>query len=403
MATIFDYYNEEQIERKLKLIMKLLREGRHPNDIRKFAAELGAWFDEFYSIAKARIKGTEKHPEAEKLYINLDDLRFATPKIVADYRAKRLKCEKIADLCCGVGFQTFSFAKKSKKVIAIDIDERKIAYARKNAEILGLKNIMFLKGDVLSEHIFEEVKKFRPNIIFCDPERLASEEKRSVESTRPQTRNLLENYSKITNDISIEMPPQIRELKFDREFEKEYVSINGELNRLDIYFGKLKKCDVSVVALPEEKVLRKKIVQKSAPSKPAEKYIYEISGAVAKAGLMNELVQETRTKLCHSDERISLATSDKLVESPFFKNSFGLVAKTNQKDLIDALKKANVGKIVLRKSVPSKEYWNEKTGIEKKISGSRTAHLFFFDDEILICQKISAESSQITPRAVSGA
>src|SRR3989338_1057760 len=397
MATIFDYYNDEHIERKLKLIAKLIKEGRHPKDIRKLAVDLDAWFDEFYSIAKARIKGVEKNPESGKLYFNLEDLRFATPKIVADYRAKRLKCEKIVDLCCGIGFQTFSFAKKSKKVLAIDIDERKITYAMKNAEILWLKNIRFVKGDALS--VVEVVKKFMPDIIFCDPERLASEEKRALERIKPSINPLLSNYSEITCNISIEMPPQIKELNFEEVFEKEYISLQGELNRLNLYFGKLKKYDISVVALPEEKVLGRKNKEKqkekeekeNAAAKSPCEYIYEASEAVTKSGLLQELIRETKTKLHYSDERISLATSDKPVASPFFKNKFRFIVKTYQKDvkeLINALKKSDIGKIVLRKNIPPNEYWSEKKKIEEQISGSRTAHLFFIGDAVVICEKI---------------
>ena len=87
MATIFDYYNDEHIERKLKLIAKLIKEGRHPKDIRKLAVDLDAWFDEFYSIAKARIKGVEKNPESGKLYFNLE-YDIVTKLIVKNYFVK---------------------------------------------------------------------------------------------------------------------------------------------------------------------------------------------------------------------------------------------------------------------------------------------------------------------------
>jgi len=42
-------------------------------------------------------KALEKHSQAERPCFTEDDLRWATPEIVADYRAKRLKCNTIAD------------------------------------------------------------------------------------------------------------------------------------------------------------------------------------------------------------------------------------------------------------------------------------------------------------------
>ena len=46
-------------------------------------------------------------------------------------------------------------------------------------------------------------------------------------------------------DVCIELPPQIKDIPFDCEIE--YLSVNHELNRLNLYFGELKKCKLSAV------------------------------------------------------------------------------------------------------------------------------------------------------------
>ena len=50
---------------------------------------------------------------------------------------RRYGQEPFVDIGCGIGFQSFAFAKICKKVYAIEMDEEKIKLAKKNAQILG--------------------------------------------------------------------------------------------------------------------------------------------------------------------------------------------------------------------------------------------------------------------------
>ncbi|MEK6899883.1 MAG: methyltransferase domain-containing protein, partial [Nanoarchaeota archaeon] len=241
---------------------------------------------------KTTKKALSKHPKAEKLHYKDEDIRWATPEAAADYRAERLKCKVIADLGCGIGFQAFSFAKKCKKVYAVELNKEKITLAEKNAEILGLKNIEFIHGDILDEKVISKLKDVE--IVFCDPERLPEEKQRSVASIKPNIRQLLDKYSEITEKIAIEFPPQITEIPFD--CEKEYLSIDGQLNRLTLYFGGLQKCEKSVVVLPSGK----KLCSSTAVLEETDElgsYLYEADAAVVKAGLLAELCQETGAKI----------------------------------------------------------------------------------------------------------
>jgi tRNA/tmRNA/rRNA uracil-C5-methylase (TrmA/RlmC/RlmD family) len=86
-----------------------------------------------------------------------DGIRFATPEPVAEYRAKRLQCRVIADISCGIGGQAIYFAQKCDFVYAIEIDPKKIEYARKNAKIMGVDNIEFIPGDALSPDVIAKL------------------------------------------------------------------------------------------------------------------------------------------------------------------------------------------------------------------------------------------------------
>lgn len=71
-----------------------------------------------------------------------------TPEIIARHHASRCGSGIIVDCFTGVGGNAIQFAQRSKHVIAIDIDPKKIEYAQHNAAIYGVDDrIDFIKGD----------------------------------------------------------------------------------------------------------------------------------------------------------------------------------------------------------------------------------------------------------------
>lgn len=308
----------------------------------------------------------------EELRFDAEDLRFATPKIVADYRAKKLRCEIIADLGSGVGMQSFAFAKTCKKVIGVEIDPKKVEYAKKNAEILGIKNVEFVNGDALKKDV-------KADIYFCDPERLPEEEERKTETISPNINDLIKKYP----DIAVEFPPQIKNIDFDAE--KEYLSVNGTLNRLTLYFGKLKKTDVAVVALPSEARMEKKETQYKDITKKPLKFLYDVDTAILKADMLNQLAEETRTKMMGD-----MLTAKQKIENPFFRNSFKVISAKDAdfENIVEELKKNNFGQVVLRYKIDPKDYWKERKKFEDNLEGEKTAHLFLFDNTAVIAEKV---------------
>ncbi|KAI4336985.1 hypothetical protein L6164_015450 [Bauhinia variegata] len=88
-----------------------------------------------------------------------------TPEPVAQHHALRCASGIIVDCFTGVGGNAIQFAQSCKHVIAIDIDPRKIDYARHNAAIYGLDDqIDFLVGD-----FFLLAPKFKANTVFLSP------------------------------------------------------------------------------------------------------------------------------------------------------------------------------------------------------------------------------------------
>ncbi|XP_045479961.1 trimethylguanosine synthase-like [Harmonia axyridis] len=84
--------------------------------------------------------------------IKLDEESWysVTPEFIARKTAERLKTNVIIDGFCGAGGNAIQFAFTCNKVIAIDIDPKKIELARNNAAVYGvLHKIEFMVGDFI--------------------------------------------------------------------------------------------------------------------------------------------------------------------------------------------------------------------------------------------------------------
>ncbi|XP_050540366.1 trimethylguanosine synthase-like [Daktulosphaira vitifoliae] len=68
------------------------------------------------------------------------------------------------DPFCGAGGNVIQLAKRYTRVIAVDIDAKKLEFAKRNAEIYGVRDkITFIHGDFFE--IAETLKKYRPQVI----------------------------------------------------------------------------------------------------------------------------------------------------------------------------------------------------------------------------------------------
>ncbi len=355
----------------------------------------------------------------DKLALTQAEKRFATPEIVANYRAERLACDTIIDLCSGLGFQSFSFAKTCKRVIAVEKNLDLIAKARNYAQKLYLKNITFLCGDILSQEIINKIRtaaeKIPVGIIFCDPQRTAAEKERSLATIQPNIKELLVVYSKITPNIAIELPPHIFNTTFDAEYE--YLSVNDTLNRLTLYFGSLKKAEKSVVLLPQNEKIRgffqKMTIFASTtfsqlPSSKQYSYILEPNPALVLSGLFYEAFCTTNNSeqlnsfIAHKDiiqfvnERKIYFLSTYLISNLFFISYKILeIVKVGDGNPIEKkeyikkfLRQHSAAKVILRYPLNSKNYWNERMFFEKGLNGTKTLHLFLFDVAV-ICEKVA--------------
>ncbi|AKB84637.1 methyltransferase domain-containing protein [Methanococcoides methylutens] len=324
-----------------------------------------------------------------------DGLRFATPEVVASYRAKRLKCQTIADISCGIGGQTIFFAKECEKVYAIEINPEKIEFAKKNCERYGLDNVEFICGDALSEEVLEQVPKI--DILFSDPARPPSEDKRLITSLKPGIPEVLSAYGEKTNSFAFEAPPQMTPDRIPFDCEKEYLSLNGQLNRLNLYFGDIKTCDRSAVSLPSEaRIDSNSPASEIITTEDIGKFACEPEPSVIKAELLPELAGSimentgSEVKLFNIDQKRSLLTSKAPLSHPIAKTSYEIIqiSKLDTALINKQLRKEDIGTVILRAGTDPARYWEMRNEIEKGLTGSGTAHLFARDGTAIICKII---------------
>ncbi|XP_075096612.1 uncharacterized protein LOC107819562 isoform X1 [Nicotiana tabacum] len=172
-----------------------------------------------------------------------------TPEAIAKHHALRCGSGTIVDLFTGVGGNSIQFAKRSKHVIAIDIDPKKIDFAQHNAAIYGVcDQIDFIRGDSLVL-----APKLKADVVFMSPpwggpDYLKERTFDMITMLRPHDGNFLFSVGRgIASKVVMFLPRnvdinQLAELSLSvnppwlLEVEKNY--LNGKLKAVTAYFCK---------------------------------------------------------------------------------------------------------------------------------------------------------------------
>lgn len=330
---------------------------------------------------------SRKFSNPEKIcWPSRDALEQATPEAVAFYRAKRLKCRVAVDLCCGIGIDSIALAKNCEKVYAIELDESTISCAEKNAKAYGIKNIEFIHADCFDV----DLKKLNADVAFADPSRrIFARRVKELSKTRPNTIKLIKFIQRSgLRNFCIEASRELFPEEIPFECEREYISLAHELNCATLYFGSLARCKRSAVVLPsEQRVESNELKQRpfSCCNAP-QRFLYELDESIARARLQAELLEKMHPKAKILSE--DFFTSQALISSPFFANTFRLLKETRPSNLDDALKELGAGKVVLRGRFLPELQILAKRDIEAKLSGTKKLHVIDLSGRFFICEKI---------------
>ncbi len=378
------------------LTMNLLSRGLDRGKVsRALSGKLGVKeFEEALEIAMARLRSKDKFSRND-LWMDMEGLRYATHEVVARYRGERLRragVGEVADVSCGVGIQLIFYAMAVRHAYGVDICERRLRYAMKNAERYGVADrITFLNADSLDPRIVDSIDA---DVIYSDPARPPNAPERKLDDLEPSPILIHRAYSRKTDTFIFDLPPQIRRSKVPWRGEFEYIDLGGSLNRLTFYKGSLAEVERRAVMLPRgisiesDPELEPIVIETNRP----KDYVYEISPAVDRADLINELFHTVggQLELLLRERRRVLATGDELLEAKYFKRVYGRIAvvRFHPVRINEVLRREGFGRATLRVSIPDKEYWRLRSRIERGLSGERRAFVFKIEDRALILEEI---------------
>lgn len=312
-----------------------------------------------------------------------EGFRISTPPEIADYKARRLKNKSIGDLGCGIGVQSIFFSRYFEHVLAIEMNKERYEIAKKNFKKFHIRNIEIINGDALDRKIVEFFDG--AEIIFSDPSRPKKGDEWSMDDLSPSPERIVETYKK-HDAFAFDVPVHLGVEKINRDWEKEFISVQGEIKRLSLYAGRIKKYDLSAFLLPSEvRITRNNSIERYVPmaEKPLD-YIFEIDPAIWYAGLLPELFSEFKNMyLLLKDKKRVFSTSNLEYIDPRFKNIYRKVfVAENFNELKEKLLLFGARKVFLRYRIEN-DYYSIKTELEKNLRGKENFYVFQFGDKFL--------------------
>ncbi len=189
-----------------------------------------------------------------------DGLKVTNSPVVAKHVAERLRecvgLVNILEVCCGIGSTTIELAKVFPKVFAVDINPKRIEFAKKNILSAGLSNVEFFSEDIFEENLFRALSSKKIDVVHTDVEWTTTgiygqDHATDIEKTTPNTSKLFQYLQKgFTENICMRLPKSINreQLRNLANCEIEEVYKNGELKFIYVY-GQLARKPISKINL----------------------------------------------------------------------------------------------------------------------------------------------------------
>jgi SAM-dependent methyltransferase len=282
---------------------------RAPLTLRKAGVEPGLAAAAL-TLADLRAHAKAKLGErAERLYFTRAGLEQATRWVVAERRAARFarSVGEVTDLCCGMGTDALAFAEAGLRVEAVDLSEETVAFAKANAQALGL-DVAIEVGDALATPMGESV--------FADPARRGGGTRNfNPAEYSPPLDDLLARIGGVRY-AAVKLGPGIKHEWLPEGAEAEWVSVDRDVVEACLWLGEAAEVPrrASVCKAGEWHELTGSGEERAHVGEVAE-YLYEPDGAVIRAGLVAELAEDLDAHT--ASENIAYLYSDELRETSF--------------------------------------------------------------------------------------
>lgn len=324
----------------LKMVSHLRKDGNSPSLVATVLTQ-----------AKLRGKAVAKFGDfAQRMLFTEAGLEQATRLPVAALHAGRYVragLTSVADLGCGIGADALAFAGAGLNVHAVDADEVTAAITTYNLAPFPEARV---SHGTAEETDFSDVVS-----VYLDPAR------RTSGHTNTNRLANSEDYSPSLDfafRLADKLPTGIKlGPGFDRDLipdscEAQWISVNGDVVEVGLWFGPLKREGITRAALVINNDGLHELTS-AADSADAEvgelgKYLYEPDGAVIRARLIGDLARSIGAHML--DEHIAYMSSDVAVSTPFA-STFEVVQEfaLDVKVIAKELKARGIGTLEIKK------------------------------------------------------
>jgi hypothetical protein len=257
------------------------------------------------------------------MFFTEDGLEQASRLKVASIHAGRFRSaglKHIADLGCGIGSESLVFAGLDLDVSAFELDEVTAAIATYN--LARFENVKVEQADVTKIGLDEF------DGLFIDPARRdLKDSKTSINKRKYDINDFSPSFDFVLEAASkkptiVKLGPGLDHKDIPDDAEAVWVSDDGDLVELTLYFGKVKRPDVKRAALLLTPTGTHEITSTStqrldAPLAELGKYIYEPDAAVIRSHLVGDLAIELGLNIFSNE--IAYLSGDEPIVSPWLR------------------------------------------------------------------------------------
>jgi len=327
----------------LKLVSALRAEGYDPGLV---AAVL--------SQAKLRRRARKKFGDfTDGMLFTEDGLEQASRLQAAALHAGRFRgagITQVADLGCGLGAESMAMAAIDLNVRAFEIDEITAALAVFN--LGAFDNVEVEQADITTL----DLSQFEA--LFFDPARRELDGKGERAARKFDPAQFAPNFDWVleqarTKPTGIKVGPGHPHDAIPQDAEAQWLSIDGDLVELGLWFGEVKRPKVARAATVVNASGRHEIVSEAFESEPLDvetlkQYVYEPDNAVVRSHLIAELGREVGATLIAPE--IAYLSSDEKIDSPMMRG-FRVIDEMafDRKKLKAYLRDRNIGTLEIKK------------------------------------------------------
>ena len=374
---------------RIEAIIELKRKGYSRSAIRDRIPGSAFVNDFLLEVSEARMRCASRYSRWRWLWLDSYSSMYATPEMVGNYRAERLKGYEIVDIGCGAGLQAIMFA-MSTPTTGIEADPLRYRLARLNRSVYGANDLRLVRGRF--PDAMRNLSIPSGTVLFSDPLRPHKSSVARLSELSPDPGAIVNQLSGKTDSFVFDLPPMMSIRNFPFPGELEYISTNGSVSRLTYYSSPLSDTMRRAVILPDMKVIS------GAPGDvdldPADvprDLILLPDQSVVKAELLWKIPGIEDLGLVQKDERRMILTGNDIDTRSFPGEIYQVTGQCNRSDLVSKLKGLSAGRVFFRFPMQTDAYYTLKNQIERELNGDREYYIFMQEDRLIIARKLMRE------------